>query len=183
MIAANAALVGVPTAYATSHSALVTVIAAVVAIVFVALRVAQFEDGAVTVVDVRWWRVTPMPDRVAKRLLPSRRQPFCPDGRPLYRRDDLPASVLATVSMLATDRRRPASGQQPIATYYTGYQHTGLYTVADAEAKPPLPPGRQAAFEAARTCAECGKGSRTPFEQGPSGDRLCGGCIEPVSER
>jgi len=66
-----------------------------------------------------WWVVTP-------------RRTTCPAGRPLYRYDDLPADRLATRSMLRRRRRALAPGQQPVASYWTGYEDVPLFEIADS---------------------------------------------------
>lgn len=102
-------------------------------------------------------------------------------GLPTYRVTEIPDG-LATKTMLARQRRRPAPGQPAAAIlFYHGNKHTPLYTVAAAQPLPPLPPGRQAAWTAARTCARCAATNETPYQSIENGRRLCLDCV--VAER
>jgi hypothetical protein len=118
----------------------------------------------------------------------SRRRTHCPQGRPLYRFDDLPAAQLATESMLRRGRRRLVQGQPPIASYmvFSGKDYAPLYAVADTALAAPLSPARQAARDTARTCARCGRRVAGPFSapyaKGADGSRYCDPCQEPAAK-
>lgn len=65
-------------------------------------------------------------------------------------------------------RRVPAPWQDPVATYYTahgaaGQRHHPLYLVLDTVPLPPLTPGRQARWDTARTCQDCGHRQLEPI--------------------
>lgn len=138
------------------------------------------DDGQITEMCEGCWTVQPV-----DRSNGGRRRVRCPDNRPMYRSGDLPSRQLATKTMLRQARLRPAQGQEPIATYWTTRSHAPLYAVADAEQLRPLPQARQAAWEAARTCARCGarRGERTdpPWPEGVDGRRYCDACQEPAA--
>lgn len=106
------------------------------------------------------------------------RRRTCPQGRPIYRSGEVP-DHLATVTMLRLTRRRPAPDQLPAATLlYHGNKYTELYEIAGTEQLPPLPPRRQAAWTAARTCARCADTSLAPWppRRGRRLRRLCPHC-------
>lgn len=151
------------------------------------LRIARTDDPAapVEVLSARWWTVDPMPETVAKSARRSGgRRSHCPEGRPMYRHNELPAEVLATPAMLRRQHRRePAAGQEPIATYWTGRQHTPLYAIVDAAEMAPLSPAQQAKWDQARTCTTCGTTQLDPFEAGPDGSRYCSLHLEPAAEK
>lgn len=111
----------------------------------------------------------------------DRHRRLCPDGRPIYLHDELPAAQLATRTMLRNQRRRPAEGQQPIASYMMHGGYAPLYAVADTVELPPLPPARQAAYVEARTCARCEATSHRRLPRLADGRRYCAGCEEPAS--
>jgi hypothetical protein len=109
------------------------------------------------------------------------RRTHCPEGRPIYRHDDLPADRLATVTMLKRMRRRLAEGQQPVASYLsTSQRYSPLYEVAASVELPPLTPGQQARRAVARTCWRCGVTRDDPFpcyyHGGKEQRRLCEDC-------
>lgn len=138
------------------------------------------DDGQVVDVGEPW--LLALVDRLPKG---SRRRTHCPEGRPLYRYDDLPAVQLATETMLRRARRRVGEGQQPIASYLvTGTSdYAPLYAVVDSPELPPLSPKRQATRDRARTCARCGvkrtHPSDPPFPRGHGRERYCQDCQEP----
>lgn len=135
------------------------------------------DDGQV--LDIaEGWEVT----RIERRPKGSRRRTHCPEGRPLYRKGDLPATQLATATMLRRQRRRLADGQPPVATYWTTQAYVPLYAVADSVPMRPLPPARQEKWDKNRTCARCGTRNDRPFEEGPDGNRYCEPCQEPAAE-
>ncbi|GAA2685390.1 hypothetical protein [Nonomuraea recticatena] len=138
------------------------------------------DHGGVVPLDPARWLIEPEVGLEERRK--SRRLIHCPAGRLIYRYGDLPVAQLATMTMLRRTRRRPADGQQPIASYmiYRGY--APLYSVADSVELPPLPPSRQAARDLTRTCARCGAKSDRPWEKGRDGQRYCGDCFEPAAE-
>ncbi|MFC6885264.1 MULTISPECIES: hypothetical protein [Actinomadura] len=132
------------------------------------------------------WMVAPETPTVEQRR--SRARTLCPQGRPVYRWNDELAPQLATSSMLRRARRRPAEGQEPIASYLiTGKKdYAPLYAVADTVPLPALSPARAAAWDRARTCARCGTRRRDfdgPYAAGRDGARYCGDCQEPAAER
>ncbi|SCL43198.1 hypothetical protein GA0074692_6760 [Micromonospora pallida] len=103
------------------------------------------------------------------------------DTLPVYKSGELPEG-LATISMLRRMRRRPALGQSAVATLryrpHNRYEYAPLYEIAAAQELPPLPPGRQAAFTAVRTCARCAATRDTPWPVSSHSDRrLCPGCV------
>ena len=117
----------------------------------------------------------------------SRRVTICPVGRPVYRHADLPALQLATTTMLGRGRRRPAAGQQPIASYLVRGPKCGyrpLFAVADSVALKALSAERHAEYEKARTCARCQVRQADPFArpyaEAPDGARYCRACWEPA---
>ncbi|MET7395580.1 hypothetical protein ABZS66_19030 [Dactylosporangium sp. NPDC005572] len=75
-------------------------------------------------------------------------------------------------------RRRPAEGQEPVATlFYHGNQHAPLYEVEASQELPPLSPGRLARWTADRTCARCAAVSGEPLQTWDNHNRrLCDGC-------
>lgn len=89
---------------------------------------------------------------------------------------------LATSGMLKPVRRRPADGQTPAYRYWTGHAWAPLYRLADTVALPPLSPGRQARWDAARTCRRCSKRSDYTFAVGADGQRYCEPCQEPAAK-
>jgi hypothetical protein len=105
----------------------------------------------------------------------------CGDGRPVYEHGDVPVQ-LATMSMLARTRRRPAPGQEPVATYWGGRAYRPLYAVADADRLAPLPPSKQARWERNRTCGRCGAFRELAWKRGVDGRRYCDRCLEPAAE-
>jgi hypothetical protein len=131
----------------------------------------------VTYLDARWWRVDPMPADVEKRFRPSRRRTRGPGGLPLYRGDNLPATALATRTMLERQyRMRVADGQEPVAEYLANTEYTSLFAIDDAAAMPAQSPKRRAAWVAARTCARCGAEQATPSTRAQDGARYCEAC-------
>ncbi|OKI52870.1 hypothetical protein [Micromonospora sp. CB01531] len=104
------------------------------------------------------------------------RRTRCPDGLPLYRVGEIPEH-LATKTMLARQRRRPADRQKSVATlFYHGNKHAPLYAIADSVELPALSPARQAAWTAARTCARCQATSDAPLPMTNDERRRCLGC-------
>ncbi|MBF6422893.1 hypothetical protein IU436_29770 [Nocardia farcinica] len=137
----------------------------------------------VTYLDARRWTISPMPADVDRRLRPSRKLTRGPKGLHLYRFDDLPATALATRTMLRTQHRaRPADDQAPIAEYYTGYRYSALYAIDDAQPLPALPAGRQAAWINARTCARCAAQDTRPYSRSADGHRYCQPCWAPAAD-
>ncbi|MGH3238983.1 MAG: hypothetical protein ACRDNL_01295 [Spirillospora sp.] len=137
------------------------------------------DKGRVLRLDGAWLA---SPERSAADRRKDRRRQHCDAGRPIYRHDDLPATQLATRTMLQERlRRRPAEGQEPVASYkvHTGY--APLYAVADTTKLPPLPPARQAAWDQARTCARCRSAKAAPYVKGVDGRRYCEDCHEPAA--
>lgn len=116
----------------------------------------------------------------------DRRRTECPAGRPLYRHGELPATQLATVTMLRRARRRLADEQMPIASYPVQKGYAPLYAVADTVPLPALSPKRQAARDIARTCTRCGArrgDADEPFTRWHrDGQRYCEPCQEPAAE-
>lgn len=107
----------------------------------------------------------------------SKRRTHCPAGRPIHRFGDLPADRLATRTMLARRRRRPADGQEPVASYWTGHEYVPLYEIASTVELPPLTGKRAEAYAWARLCARCPAVSdEGPHRATADGRRLCGGC-------
>lgn len=107
-----------------------------------------------------------------------------PEGLPVHNFDSLLREAgLATVTMLRKHRREPAPGQRPVACYWTGHGFALLYRAAEAVDMPPLSPGRQRLYDAARTCADCGARSVDPWEQGRDKKRYCSTCLRPAAER
>lgn len=108
------------------------------------------------------------------------RRTHCPAGRPLFR--EVPEH-LATVTMLKHRRLRVAAGQKPVASLlYHGNEYTPLYKVAAAEPMRPLSAKRQAAFDRVRTCDRTGQLHVGPPLEVWQDRRLCGSCIEAISE-
>jgi hypothetical protein len=113
----------------------------------------------------------------------TRRKTTCPQGRPLWRSDEIP-DTLATVTRLRLMRRRLAPGQAPAATLLyqppaaVGPQYTPLYEIAATVQLPPLPPVQQARWVAARTCNRCGTLGQAPLPVLDDGRRRCSGCLE-----
>lgn len=131
----------------------------------------------VTYLDARWWHIDPMPDRVDERFLPSKRRTRGELGLPLYRSDNLPATALATKTMLRQQHRmQPAPDQRPVAEYRSMRDYTDLYAIDDAQALPALSPARHAAWQRARTCARCGQHQATPYPKSDDGARYCDTC-------
>lgn len=134
----------------------------------------------VTYLDVRYWRVDPMPGNVEQRFRPSRRKTRGPRGLPLYRYDNLPAAALATKTMLARQyRMRPAEDQQPVAEYLgggKGGEYYPLYAIDDAAGLREQTAEQAAEWTAARTCARCGTQQPDPFSPNRFGDYLCWTC-------
>lgn len=112
----------------------------------------------------------------------SPHQSFNPD-LPVYRNSDVLGGVfrngsVADKTTLKALRLHLADGQQPVAQYWTGYQYSQLFKVADAQPMPPLSPARQARWDAARTCARCGERRRDPFDlHENTGRRMCYTCL------
>jgi hypothetical protein len=90
---------------------------------------------------------------------------------------------MANQTMLKRHRRQLTDGQQPVGCYWSGHDYVYLYRAADAVDMPPLSPGRQRRYDAARTCAECGTRALHPFERGDDGGRYCQPCQGPVHQR
>lgn len=111
----------------------------------------------------------------------AQRRTHCPAGRPLYRHGEIP-ETLATQTMLRRIRRLLATGQKPVATYWTGREYAPLYETAASAEMPALSPGRAAARAAARTCPDCGKTRVSPFVRGVDGVRRCDDHLEPAAE-
>lgn len=115
----------------------------------------------------------------------------CKHGLPLYGHADIP-SHLATVSMLARDRRELAPDQQPVAAYRMRPSKTDpdrcapLYRRAQAVPKPDLLGNNQGRYLENRTCARCRismgtTGAPLPIlkEGGTHGPRrLCPDCVK-----
>ncbi|WUI00237.1 hypothetical protein OHR68_43345 [Spirillospora sp. NBC_00431] len=141
-------------------------------------RVDPDEGQAVLLLDGTWLAA---PERPAADRKKDRRRRYCDDGRPIYRHGDLPARQLATQTMLKARRRRPAEGQQPVASYMVHRGYAPLYAVTDTDELPPLPPARRAAWDQARTCARCKATRERPFTTGPDGARYCEDCHEPAA--
>ncbi|MFI6290009.1 hypothetical protein ACIBEJ_00400 [Nonomuraea sp. NPDC050790] len=138
------------------------------------------DQGEVLTIDPALWVITPevgLAERSRRRRLIH-----CPDGRLIYRHDDLFSEQLATKTMLRLARRRPAEGQQPIASYPTSRGYAPLYAVADSVPLAPLPPAVQAAFELNRTCAICLVRGVRPWPKGRNGERACHDCAEQQQE-
>lgn len=104
----------------------------------------------------------------------------CPDGRPVYRVDELPP-YLATVTRLRLLRRRLAPEQLPVASLLFmsshGWRYAALYRVDEAVRLPPLPPAREAAWLAARTCARCAGVSELRLPE-VDARRVCSRCAD-----
>lgn len=131
--------------------------------------------------DPLQWTPDIAPADVDKRLRPSRKATRGWLGLPLYRHDDLPATALATVTMLSAEHRRvPATDQQPVAEYQTMKRPVPLYAVPDTTTKPPLSPARQASWDAVRTCTRCGTRKARPLGTGFDDARYCQSCLEPA---
>lgn len=94
-----------------------------------------------------------------------------------YRPGEIPAD-LATVTMLRKMRRKPATGQRPVATlvYLGGKEQTDLYRIVDSAPMRPLTARQLAAGERRREypriCGVCGVDARVPLH--PSGPRFAG---------
>lgn len=102
-------------------------------------------------------------------------------GRPVYRHAELPGTaLLATKTTLFHEmRRKPADPESPLAYFYSkhGDGYFALYSTVDAIALPELSPKRQAAWNAARTCADCGKTNSSPLpNQITAAQRYCQKC-------
>lgn len=139
------------------------------------------DKGKVLRLDGKWLAA---PERSAAERRKDRRIQYCGHGRPVYRYGELPSLQLATGTMLRRRlRRRPAEGQEPIASYmvYGGKTYAPLYAVADSKRMPPLPPARQAAWDRARTCARCRATQAIPYAKGVDGRRYCEDCHEPAA--
>ncbi|WP_242890891.1 hypothetical protein [Actinomadura litoris] len=137
------------------------------------------DKGRVVRLDGTWLVA---PERSAADRRRDRRRRCCDAGRPIYRYEDLPSAQLATRTMLRKQfRRRPAEGQDPVASYMVHRGFAPLYAVIDAKRLPPLPPVRKAAWDRARTCARCGATQATLYTKGLDGRRYCEGCHEPAA--
>jgi hypothetical protein len=109
--------------------------------------------------------------------------PKPPEGLPGYGWEKLlKIAGLANLSMMRERRKQPAEGQQPVGYYWTGHAYTLLYRAEDTVDMPPLSPGRQRLWDAARTCARCGKRSEHgPWDRGRDNQRYCSPCQEPAA--
>lgn len=125
------------------------------------------------------WQVRHERDLAERRR--DRRLALCPDGRPIYRHTDRFSGQLATATILRNMRRRPAEGQEPIASYMTYKGYAPLYAVADVAEMPPLSARRAQAWVAARTCVRCLSTSVKPYRKGRDGARYCAECQEPAA--
>ncbi|MEU4406176.1 hypothetical protein AB0F88_16770 [Streptosporangium sp. NPDC023963] len=139
-------------------------------------------DAPLLELDPARWRITPRVS-LQERRRQSRRLIHCPNGLLIYRYGDLPTTQLATKTMLRRLRRRPATGQPPIASYMMQKGYAPLFAVADSQELPPLPPARQAAWILARTCARCASRSDRPYEKTERDQqRYCPPCQQPAAE-
>jgi hypothetical protein len=108
------------------------------------------------------------------------------NGKPIYRWGDLPSRQLATRTMLSREHRaRPAPGQPVLAYYLAGQEYADLFAIADTVNLPPLSPKRQAAWDASRTCAACGKRFGSPLQRSPEPERArrCAPCHQLAAEQ
>ena len=110
------------------------------------------------------------------------------ESLPQYTRDRLlQIAGLATATMLHEDRLQPGPDQQPAGCYWNNHSYVIVYERSGAVAMPPMSPGRQQLYDARRTCAECGRRSKSPWYQGPDGQanrvRYCPDCLELVWRR
>lgn len=108
-------------------------------------------------------------------------------GLPIHRWADkdgpLVAGLIATRAELGRQRRRVADGQQPVGALWVLRRYVPLYVVADSEALPPLSAKRQAAWDAVRTCANCGARNRNPWPtRVDTGARWCWGCVQAQND-
>jgi len=102
---------------------------------------------------------------------------------PLYGKNDLPAELLATRTMLrAEQRREPALGQRAIARYRTYDGAAPLFAVIDTQPLAELSPLRATAWAARRTCERCGDQRPRPLPKHVSGSRYCGACCAAVAD-
>lgn len=106
-----------------------------------------------------------------------------PPGIPAFGFEDgCRAAGLATRGMLDDERREPAWGQKPAAYYWTGHDYALLWRYDDTVAKPPLSPGRQARYDANRTCARCRAKSKRPWQVARNSKRYCPKCTKPAMQ-
>lgn len=109
--------------------------------------------------------------------------PSPPEGVTVYGWDRLAeAAGLATGATMRRRRQQPRPGAQPAGCYWTGHAYHYLWRVPDLVDKAPLSPGRQAAWDANRTCARCGAKSGDPWSKARDGRRYCPGCLRPAME-
>lgn len=141
------------------------------------------QPAEVTYLDARRWTITPMPADADRRHLPSKRRTRGLRGLPLYRYGELPATAVATRTMLRDQyRRRPAPDQTPIAELLIRNDYYDLYAIDDAVPMRALPPARHAAWIAARTCTRCRTQSPRPYEQLRDGHHYCPPCYRTAAD-
>jgi len=148
------------------------------------LRLA-LDDGRILPLDASW-EIRPHDKLLRDSRNRVRATTTRVEGRPSYRYGDLPSRHLATRTMLRREHRaQPAPGQQPVAYYLAGQDWVPLYAIADAVNLPALSPSRQAAWNAARTCAACGKRLGSPLEISPEPERArrCARCHRLAAEQ
>lgn len=151
------------------------------------LRLALTGNGEVVQFNPAWFTVNPMPDQVHVPPPGSRRRTHCPAGRYIYRGGELPATVLATQTMLKHLRRRLPDDLAPVATYIGGQggnTYFPLYPVADCTPMPEQTPKQKAAWTAARTCAFCVRENMYPWTKSweNGGLRVCPNCGQSKRE-
>ena len=99
-----------------------------------------------------------------------------------YSYGNLPLELLAARTALRIEHHRePADDQKPVAIYKLRRDIADLYAIVDTRPMPALSPKRQAAWDAARTCARCSKNSRRPLLQIDGGARYCSNCLSDMA--
>ena len=88
-----------------------------------------------------------------------------------YRHGEIPDGM-ATMTMLARERRRPAPGQQPVGFYKISRGEVPLYAVADSVTLPAMTDKQHARWTADRTCARCGEVRPEPVPLADDGRRV-----------